>query len=103
METKTIFELLSRKPDFVALLILFFLISVALTSISPINYNDEICDWDSLGRVRKLTPEQVRSQPGYEQLSDEEVAQKIEALYQLSLLSYNYHKNKSDGGFSIEY
>ena len=52
--------------------------------------------------VRKLTPEQVRSQPGYENLSDEIVHEKIETLYKLSLIGYNVFKNGDDQGFYFE-
>jgi hypothetical protein len=68
-----------------------------------INYKEDIdANWDSFGMVRKLTPEQVRSQPGYENLSDEIVHEKIETLYKLSLIGYNVFKNGDDQGFYFE-
>ncbi len=73
------------------------------TQPAAINYKDDNTqDWDSFGMVRKLTPEQVRAQPGYENLSDEVVNEKIETLYKLSLIGYNVFKNGDDQGFYFE-
>ena len=68
-----------------------------------INYkDDDDADWDTFGMVRKLTPEQVRAQPGYENLSDELVNEKIETLYKLSLIGYNVFRSADDQCFFIE-
>lgn len=103
METKTIFNLLCQKPDLCIWLILFLAILTYSSDgyINSPSHNEEE-NWDPLSMICKLTPEQIRSEPGYENLSDEEVNNIIESNYQLSLIAYNHYKSNQHNFYISE-
>lgn len=62
--------------------------------------NSENSNWDQFNLVRKLSVEKIRSYKGLENLSEEKALQAIDALYQLSIISYNSIKNQ--GSISVD-
>ncbi len=99
METKSIFEGLAKESDSLAVLFLLFLLLlrwisekdwVTVESREPVPEREY--NWDPLGTIPKLKREQIRTEPGYENLSDEEVDNIIETNYQMSLICYNNYK-----------
>jgi hypothetical protein len=109
METKSIFEWLAKESDFLAVLFLLFLLLLhwksekekSVRSRAPISEREY--NWDPFGTVRKLTREQIRAEPGYENLSDEEVDNIIETNYQMSLICYNSYKANITSFYIGEY
>lgn len=101
MNTLSIFELLSKEHHFVTLLFLLF--AVGIHHLLPKNESyPEHDTWDGLGIIKKLTPEQIKSEPGFEHFSDEEVMNIIESNYKLSLIAYNYYKTINTGFYIAE-
>lgn len=95
----SIFEAIFKNSDLVAELLIFFLLLLDwvsrknwIPSEARLPVTEEEYNWDQLGTVRKLTREQIRAEPGYEDLSDKEVDNIIETNYQLSLICYNNYK-----------
>ena len=91
------------------LLIIIWLIFVCITiffgkheKVKPnISYTtSENGEWDQFNLVRKLSVEKIRSYKGLENLSEEKALQAIDALYQLSIISYNSIKNQ--GSISVD-
>jgi hypothetical protein len=61
--------------------------------------NSENGNWDQFCLVRKLSVEKLQSYNGFENITDEKANEVIEALYQLSIISYNATKNQ--GSISV--
>lgn len=86
--------------EFAPLILVAILLLIIFLNKDSGKQNDE---WDELGSVRKLRPEQIRAEPGYENLSDEEVDNIIETNYQLSLICYNHFKSNISTIYLGEY
>jgi hypothetical protein len=58
-------------------------------------------NWDEFGLVNRITPEQLRTYPGYEQISDEEAGPIINVLYWFSIIGVNVYKTQTDQSIFI--
>jgi hypothetical protein len=56
--------------------------------MSNTNENDEL-------KYCKITPNEVKKYPGFEDLNEEETNEIIESLFQLSLVAYSIYHNNS--------
>lgn len=73
------------------------------TSKLKIKYgSNENNNWDQFRLVRKLSVDQLRNNKECESLTDEEAIKIIDALYKLSLITYNIDKSQNEECYIIE-